>query len=166
MSFNEVDGLIVAEFESLDPVSGWTEKADRPVFSGTSFFEWTYSDRFSSPGSGLLEYLIKINSPGTYRFQWRCKVGHGTSSTDANDSWLRMPDASRFYAVKSSNKDTVRPKGICTDDCPAGAGTQGWFKLYSSGTTNWTWTSRTSDSDPHVIYAEFDSATQSFKRWK
>lgn len=116
--FNEVDGIIVAEIESL----------------------------------------VKINSPGTYRFQWHCKVGQGTSNTESNDSWLRIPDASQFYAVKGSNNDTVRPKGICTTDCPEGAGAKGWFKVYSSGTTNWTWSSRTSDNDPHLIYADFDTA--------
>jgi hypothetical protein len=130
--FNEVEGIIVAEIESLDPSSGWTEKTDRPGFSGSSFMEWTASDQFNNPGLGLMEYLIKINSPGTYRFQWHCKVGHGTSTTEANDSWLRIPDASLFYAVKSANNDTVRPHGICTDDCPEGAGSKGWFKVYQS----------------------------------
>ncbi len=156
--FNEVEGIIVAEIESLEPSSGWTEKTDRSGFTGSSFFEWTSNNQYNNPGSGPLEYLIKINSPGTYRFQWHCKVGHGTSNTDSNDSWLRIPDASLFYAVKDANKDTVRPHGICTTDCPEGAGSKGWFKVYSSGTTGWTWSSRTSDSDAHNIYAEFDSA--------
>jgi hypothetical protein len=156
--FNEVDGIIVAEIESLDPSSGWTEKTDRPGFSGSSFMEWTANNQFNNPGLGLMEYLVKINSPGTYRFQWHCRVGQGTSNTESNDSWLRIPDASLFYAVKGSNNDTVRPKGICTTDCPEGAGAKGWFKVYSSGTTNWTWSSRTSDNDPHLIYADFDTA--------
>jgi hypothetical protein len=155
--FNEVNGLLVAEFESIDPAPGWTEKTDRAGFSGTSFFEWTSNNLFNSPGMGLNEYLIKINNPGTYRFQWRCKVGHGSDATEANDSWLRIRDARKFYAVKAANNDTVRPKGICIIDCPEGSGSSGFFKLYSSGTTNWTWTSRTSDSDPHIIYVDFDS---------
>ena len=30
--------------------------------------------------------------------------------------------------------------------------------MYSSGTTSWTWSCRTSDHDPHEIYASFDTA--------
>ena len=32
------------------------------------------------------------------------------------------------------------------------------MKIYSSGTTNWTWSARTSDHDAHEVYVTFDTA--------
>lgn len=155
--FNEVDGLVVAEIESLLPAEGWVEKSDREGFMGMSFFEWTSSDLFNTPGRGVLNYIVKINNPGVYRFEWRCKVGHGSSATEANDSWFKIPDADRFYAVEFSSNDTVRPKGVCSTDCPEGSGKDGWFKLYSTGVTTWTWSGKTYDRHPHEIHAEFNN---------
>lgn len=158
--FNEVNGLVVAEIESLKPTGSWVERADRPGFTGTSFFEWTGPDLFGEPGSGILNYIIKINTPGTYKFQWHNKVGHGSNPTEANDSWLRIPDADRFYGLpynKPNNTDTILPHGVCIDNCPHGAGKDGWFKAFTSGATAWAWGAYTSDSDAHDIYAEFDT---------
>jgi len=156
VQFIEKNGLVVMEVESVEPSSGWELRYDMPGYSGYGFFEWKGGNKFSSPGSGLLNYKVWINTPGTYRFHWRCKVGKGSDFTEHNDTWLRFPDAAGFYAVSES--DTVRPHGVCSDDCPQGAGSQGWFKVYSSGTAQWTWSSRTSDHDPHNIRADFDTA--------
>ena len=109
----------------MNPETGWTEETSVTGYTGDSYFRWTGGDNFNSPGSGTLTYKIKINTPGTYRFQWRNKVGHGTNSTEANDSWLKIPDADDFYGVQGS--DIVHPKGECTTDCPEGAGSGGWF---------------------------------------
>ncbi|NBC83474.1 MAG: T9SS type A sorting domain-containing protein [Bacteroidetes bacterium] len=106
----------------------------------------------------MLEYKIKINKPGSYRFNWHSKVGAGNESTEHNDSWLRIPDGSDFYAVKSNTTDTLRPKGICSDNCPEGSGKDGWFKVYLSATTGWTWSTKTSDNNGYYIYADFDTA--------
>ncbi len=154
----ENNGLVVVEIESEEPETGWTFNNNLNGYSDLGHFEWTSSNKFNNPGNGKLTYKIKINTPGTYEFYWHCKTGKGSDPTEHNDSWLRIPDASDFYAVKSSNNDTVRPKGVCTDDCPNGAGSDGWFKVYSSGTLNWTWTGRTSDHDPHQVKANFDTA--------
>lgn len=157
--FNEVNGLVIAEIESLPPAEGWVEKTDKVGFTGTSFFEWTSDNKFNAPGNGLMNYTVKINSPGTYRFQWHCKVGHGSKTTESNDSWLRIPEAAKFYAIKNTpGADTVYPKGVCTANCPEGSGKDGWFKAYSSTTTNWTWNTFTFDGNSHEIYARFDKA--------
>ena len=39
----------------------------------------------------------------------------------------------------------------------AGAGADGWFKVYSSGANSWSWSTSTSDNDAHQIYARFDA---------
>ena len=155
--FNEVDGLVVVEMESINPTGNWIEKTDRDGFAGTSFFEWGGPDLFVEPGSGLLNYIVKINTPGQYRFQWHSKVGHGSVTTEANDSWLRIPDAKKFYSLKTINsQDTVYPRGVCTTHCPEGAGKNGWFKVYCPGTFEWTWSTVTYDRNSHLIFADFD----------
>ena len=158
--FLENNGLLVAEMEEGKIASSWIFRNDISGHTGEGFLEWKGGDNFGSPGSGLIEFKIRINNPGTYQFKWHSKVGSGSKPTEHNDSWLRIPDASDFYGFKSSTNSTVRPKGVCTSgvDCPAGAGADGWFKLFLSGTTNWTWSTLTSDFDGHDIFAKFDTA--------
>lgn len=154
--FNEDTGLVVVEVESVSDIKGWKLKEATINDREIEYLVWEGNQYLGSPGNQLLEYRIKINTPGTYRFIWNCKVGHGTSNTEHNDSWLRIPDAADYYGEKPG--DIVHPHGICTNDCPNGAGSAGWFKIYSSGTTDWTWSTRTSDHDAHQIYARFDTA--------
>ncbi len=152
--FIEKNSRVIVEMESAFNLSGWAQ--GDTIVSGQviKYLNWNGTDFFKTPGNQLLEYKIRINTPGTYRFTWHCKVGEGESNTEHNDSWLRIPDASDFYGEKDGH--TVHPKGICSSDCPNGAGSGGWFKIYSSGTTDWTWSARTSDNDAHLIYARFD----------
>jgi hypothetical protein len=154
--FEEVNGLVVVEIESVSPASGWVKKTNAVGYTGSGYYSWEGGDNFNSPGSGILEYKVKIKTPGTYRFQWYNKVGLGTNSTEHNDSWLKIPDASDFYAKKGTS--IKHPKGVCTSDCPAGAGANGWFKVYLSGTVSWTWSSMTNDNDPYEIFADFNTA--------
>lgn len=154
----ENKGLVVVEVESeYTPDQGWTMRTDLPGYYGMAFLEWKGGDHFSKPGEGIMEYNLKIENPGVYHFYWRCKVGKGTDNTEHNDSWLRIPGAADFYAVHPEKGDTVRPHGVCTDDCPKGAGAEGWFKVFSSGTTGWTWTGRTSDHAGNQIMCHFDA---------
>jgi len=69
---------------------------------------------------------------------------------------LRFPDADDFFGQKGSSK--VYPKGSGKTPNPAGASSDGWFKVYLGGTTNWTWASSTSDNNAHKIYVKFNSA--------
>lgn len=154
--FVEKDGMIVAEIESAPIAGSWQKRTDVAGYTGVGFYAWNGSNQYNNPGNGLLEYKIQVNTPGVYRFQWRSKVGIGNNSTEHNDSWLKIPDADDFYGEKGSH--IVRPKGVCTNDCPKGTSKDGWFKIYSSGTTDWTWSTRTSDHDAHNIYARFDKA--------
>ena len=41
--------------------------------------------------------------------------------------------------------------------CPNGSTADGWLKVYSSGATEWKWSTRTSDNDAHDIYIEIDA---------
>ncbi len=157
--FEEQDGLVVVEVESVAAASGWTEGSSVSGFTGDSYYEWTGGDRFNNPGNGIQEYEIKINNPGTYHFRWHNKIMHGSNTTESNDSWLRIPDADDFFAKNGSS--IKYPNGgmfVQSSTIVNGASSDGWMKVYCSGTTSWTWSARTSDSDAHEIYATFNSA--------
>lgn len=155
--FVERENIIVVEVESVAAAAGWLREASVPGFSGDSYFRWNGANAFNTPGNGLTEYKIYINNPGTYHFRWRSKIMHGAEPTESNDTWLRIPDADDFFA---KNGGSVKyPKGgmfVQSDVIVNGSSSGGWMKVYSSGTTQWTWSARTSDHDPHEIYATFN----------
>ncbi len=163
--YEENNSIVVVEVESAPIITGWSSGNTTVEGKEITYYFNHVQDYFSTPGNHTLEYKVKINNTGTYRFQWHCKVGEGTSATEANDSWLKIPDADDFYAEKMPGStigdepigNIVHPKGVCTDDCPEGAGKLGWFKVYSNGTTDWSWRSSTYDRDPHAIFAKFNS---------
>ena len=155
--FEEKNGLLVVEIESVPLKSGWKKETNANGFTGNAYYRWDGGNKLTEPGNGTLEYKIKINTPGIYRFQMHMKVGSGSSNTDSNDSWLKIPDADDFFG-EHNNGSIVRPHGVCTDDCPNGQGKEGWFKMYSAGTTDWTWKTLTSDRSGHKIYADFSKA--------
>ena len=134
----------------------WNIKTSFSDFTGNAYISWDGNNSLNNPGNGTISTIIKINTPGTHRFRWRSRIGNGTNSTEHNDIWLRFPDASDFYAEKNGN--CIYPKGSGKTPTPNGSGADGWFKVYLSGSTNWTWSTRTSDNDAHNIYVEFDTA--------
>jgi hypothetical protein len=155
--YEEVGGMVIMEAENLQVAgTNWKVQTNVAGFTGNAYINWTGSNSFGNPGNGLITTKINIKTPGKYRFQWRSKVGLGTNSTEHNDSWLRFPDAAAFYGQKG-NGSKVYPRGTGLSPNPNGSSKDGWFKIYLSGSTNWTWVSKTSDNDGHDIYVEFDS---------
>ncbi|WP_339901197.1 hypothetical protein [uncultured Cyclobacterium sp.] len=150
--FNEQKSLLVIEVESAAGIEDWMRDSSS-VEDGKIHFMYSNTEHFKDPGNKTLRYPVKINNPGLYKIIWHSKVGMGTSSTDNNDTWLRVVGASDFFGKKENH--IVRPHGKCKDDCPEGAGKEGWFKVYSHGTTDWTWRTKTSDNDPHEIFVRF-----------
>lgn len=155
--FVERENIIVVEVESVAAGAGWSREASVSGFSGDSYYRWNGANAFNSPGNGLTEYKFYISNPGTYHFRWRSKIMHGTDPTESNDTWLRIPDADDFFAKNGSS--IKYPKGgmfVQSDVIVNGSSSGGWMKVYSSGTTQWTWSARTSDNDAHEIYATFN----------
>ncbi len=154
--FEETNGLIVIEMENLD-ISGtdWSVETATPGYTGTGYLEWKGTNYFGTPGNGLIEVPLTINTPGTYRFQWRNRVGFGTVSSEHNDSWLKFPDADDFFGEKPGS--IVYPKGSGKFPVPLGAGALGWFKTWAAGALNWSWSTITSDGDGHNIFVTFNS---------
>lgn len=152
-TFEEKNGSLVFEAEDLDLKDGWKKQTRVSGFKGSGYINWTGEDQFRTPDKGILSAKIKINTPGKYLFKWISKVGKGDEKTEHNDSWLKFPDASAFYAEKPGSK--IYPIGSGKTPNPAGAGGKGFFKVYINGTLDWTNRASTSDKDGHAIFVEF-----------
>lgn len=155
--FEEQNGLLVIEMESAKLHSNWKMDTTAANFTGDGYIFWDGNQYFSSIPDRKLYYNIKINTPGTYKFSWRMRVGKGTETTEHNDTWLKI-EADDFYARTAGS--TLRPKPQCQNDpnakCPNGSSLQGFFKVYGN-TTTFRWAAGTSDHDPHFIFATFDN---------
>ena len=161
-TFIEEDGLIVIETESLELPQGWTLKDDDND-AIDSYIEWTNNNTLQTPGNGLITAKVFINAPGTYQFAWRNSIRDGDEPTESNDSFLKIL-ADNFYGFRSGDGSIVCPvdkpdSNRCDGRDPEGTSKDGWFKVYRSGgnpPNDWLWVARTSDSDAHTIYADFD----------
>ena len=154
--FQEVNGIAVIEAESVDG-PGWAQRSSQSGFTGNGYNSYEGTNYFGSPGNNVVTYTVRINTPGTYRFQWRNKIGvlaNSNPSTEHNDSWVKFPDASDFYGQRGNSR--IYPGGSGKSPTPNGASSGGWFKVYTN-TINWSWSTQTSDFDPHNVFAVFNS---------
>ena len=156
--FHEKDGLVRVDIENPSPIpNGWETDTAFAGFEGEGYLIWTEGDNFNTPGEGFMRYSIEITNPGTYQFVWRSRIGAGTSNTEHNDSWLRIPTAADFYGEKASTGERVYPKGVGKTPNPEGTSKDGWLKCYMNRLDEWFWRSSTNDGDPFNIFAQFDS---------
>ncbi len=173
--FEAVNGVIAFEAESLTLNEDWKTRTQAAGYEGAGYAVWEGSPFNNDPTHGVITVQIKIAEAGRYRFQWRSRIGMGTNTTEHNDAWVRFPDAADFYGLKGQPGAEIRryPKPICNDaaamaaitasvdvdvaDCARGSSKDGWAKIYSSGATDWKWSTFTSDNDASRVMAEFDS---------
>ncbi|MEM7655333.1 MAG: T9SS type A sorting domain-containing protein [Bacteroidota bacterium] len=153
--FLEENGLVVMEFESTTTYGSWMIDTTISGYVGDHYLHYTGPNYYNNPGNSLLTYQVEISTVGTYRFQWHSRIAQGTSNTDHNDSWLRIPDAAGFYAQKGASM--LYPHGSGMSPNPEGSGSNGWFKIYQNALGNWTWNTFTNDNNPYSIYVDFDS---------
>jgi len=157
--FEEKDGLIVIESEKLPTAEGWQLESVVTGFTGTSYMQWHGENNFNTTGQGLIAYQIRINTPGTYRIQWHCRINEGNNRTEANDAWLRLANATDFYAIpKNANSPKYYPHGSGKSPNPGGSGKDGWFKVYTTIVGDWTWRTFTNDDVNCNIFADFAAA--------
>ncbi|MGM8228672.1 carbohydrate-binding protein [Cellvibrio sp. ARAG 10.3] len=160
LAFTEQNGLLVVELESTSYSNSWLLESGNGSFNG-NFLTWKGNDSFGTPGMGTISIPVKINNPGRYKFNMRSIIRHGTSTTEANDSWLKI-NADKFYGFKNGHivcpRNTVAES--CNGDVPKGSSSNGWFKVYRSGSpaNSFLWSALTSDNDGHNIFAEFNQA--------
>lgn len=114
--WEEINGFVVIEMESVPALSGeWefrTNASGRFAdYTGVGYLFFngpSVGNRVRLDGDGgLLEYPVKINTPGVYRFEWYNLVGKGTNNTESNDSWIKVAGipAANFYAIDQDNPD-------------------------------------------------------------
>jgi len=124
--FLENEGTVVMEVESRTPGDGWSVKTEIDGYLGSSYFEWTGPNHFNagSAGNGTVVYSFRILTPGNYQMRWRNRIAEGTSSTESNDSWLRLATGQNIADEQALN---------------------GWTKVYMNRKNTWSWDSRTVD---------------------
>ena len=155
--FVESDGVVMVEMENAVYAEDWELQTSTFDYSGEGYLVWTGSQSLGNPGNGLIEFKLRIDTPGTYKFLWSSAVTIGDNGTEHNDTWVRFNDASDFYGQKGES--IVYPKGIGKTPNPNGSSADGWFKIYRSGNDlGFKWQARTSDNDAHDIFVTFDTA--------
>lgn len=132
--FVEENGLVVAEVESANPIGKWQKATTISGFSGTAYLIGT-ADNFGLGGKEILSYKFSITTPGIYQIQVRSKIGQGTSTTDFNDSWIRLIGGDTKPITPVANDNMV---------------SNYWYKYYQNK-SSWTWQTSNKDNDPHSI---------------
>lgn len=167
--FQTVSKMAVFEMESLPLTEDWKIGRQVSGASGGAYIFWDGPSYNNDPTHGVIRFTVLIKEAGRYRLWLRNRIGAGTNPTEHNDIWARFPDARDYYGVKISNGQETRryPKPKCEDDnflritkerfqiaearCANGSTRDGWMKVYSSGATDWKWSSFTSDNDAHQV---------------
>ena len=158
--FEEQDGFLQIEAEDLTLTESWTKGSAINDASGGEYIYWTGGQYFANTSNGHIDVEITINTPGIYHFIWRVAIAKGTSTTEHNDSWLKV-NADDFYGFRSATNSYVHPRPLCQSSlykCPEGNSKDGFFKLFGGGVNSFRWKAMTSDSDDHKIYVQFNEA--------
>ena len=102
--FTDSAGIVVIDLELIMPGDQWVIAKSESGYIGEHYFRYLGPNDFNSPGArGIINIPIKIDQTGDYHFRWHSKITFGNEATEHNDSWLRFPDASDFYAKKGGN---------------------------------------------------------------
>lgn len=149
----EKKGIVVMQAENLNYSGAWKKHKKVSGSTGSGYIVWTGRESFKQPDGGKISVKIKINSPGTYQFQYRSKVGKGSRPTEHNDTWVRFPNAHDFWG--QSGKKKVYPSGSGKKPIVEGASKNGWFKVFITGTTKWTWNTKVHDFHGWNLYVKF-----------
>ncbi len=155
----EKDGLLSVEMESVRLSDGWIMGSETDSLGkSVDFIYWGGEQYFNETGHGILEIPIYINSAGTYRIDWRMKVGKGEDVTQHNDYWLKM-DGAQIYA-QNHKGHKVFPRPACQYvegyDCPNGSSDDGFFKVYGQK-SHFGWHAHTSDHNGHELYVDIET---------
>lgn len=161
LPFEEKDGVLTIEMESgVINDNRWQIGTETISGEEITYLYWTGAESFNALSGAPIVYNIKINTPGTYRFAWRMRVGLGTSKGEHNDAWLKV-DGEDFYGIKNGAK--VYPKPLCNSDpnltCAAGSSTQNFIKAFGNR-LDWGFVTNTNDGDSHRVWVTFNEAKE------
>ncbi|PQJ72672.1 hypothetical protein BTO14_05105 [Polaribacter butkevichii] len=159
LPFEEKDGLLTIEMESgIIKDNRWKIGTETINNEEIKYLHWTGAESFNALSGAPIEYKIKINTPGTYRFAWRMRVGKGTSKGEHNDAWLKI-DAEDFYGIKNGAK--VYPKPYCNSStdltCAAGTSVNNYIKAFGNR-LDYGFVTNTNDHVAHRVFVTFNEA--------
>jgi rhamnogalacturonyl hydrolase YesR len=140
----ESDGLVVIEAESQPPGSRFDFETRVPGFKGSGYFRGNL-DILNLGGFAKVSYPFFINEGGTYQFAFRSRIGRGDSSTDANDSFIRLVDSA------GNPVQPVPNQNVTTSDS--------WYKVYMNVNGSWSHQASNKDQDPHSLSWNLESGT-------
>lgn len=186
--------IVIVEFEHIpnrDQLNGWEfrtdvlkqqDSSDFPTsYSGEGYLYYNGDTKYRDGGYNVIEYKIRIDEPGAYRFIYASAIGifatEKSPSTEHNDAWVKFPDADAFYGYKQADNTIAIPNDIglsspdpndailkaefpeATYKFPDGSNEKnaGYFKVYMNQLDDWWYEGSTSDSDAHEVFVRFDN---------
>ncbi|MEM0964580.1 MAG: hypothetical protein AAGJ81_00330 [Verrucomicrobiota bacterium] len=90
--FQEVDGRIVIEAESVPLTDTWVVDSTEPGYSGEGYIRWmpSWIGKISHQHEGVLIYKLRITNPGTYRLALKSSHRGAPERDKWNDCWTVM----------------------------------------------------------------------------
>jgi hypothetical protein len=90
--FQEVDGRIVIEAESVPLTDDWVIESSEPGYSGTGYIRWmpSWIGKISHQHEGVIVYKLRITNPGKYRMAMRSSHKGAPERDKWNDCWTLM----------------------------------------------------------------------------
>lgn len=89
--FEEKNGIVVFEAESIALSEGWSLENTIQGYSGGGYITWTDPNIIEKNGQGLLSYPFKIINPGIYTLKMR-NYHSCEDFTECNDVFVKMDD--------------------------------------------------------------------------
>mgnify|MGYP005841540609 CR=1 FL=1 len=132
----EADGLLVMEVESQDPGARFDFERSESGYKGMGYFRGNLGP-FNVGGLSEITYPFLIEEGGTYQFAFRSRIGRGTSTTEANSSFIRLVDA------EGNPLEPVPNENVVTSDS--------WYKLYLNVNGSWSHEASNNENDPHSL---------------
>ncbi|WP_419194071.1 hypothetical protein [Novipirellula herctigrandis] len=90
--FEEVDGKLVIEAESVPLTDNWMLESTESNFSGSGYIRWmpSWVNKISHQHEGVLIYKLRIKNPGKYRMALRSSHKGAPERDKWNDCWTLM----------------------------------------------------------------------------
>ena len=90
--FQEKDGLVVIEAESVELVQNWVQESSEAGHVGNGYIRWNGENYFNDKTQGILSYKINITNPGVYNMRLRMSHQGAPAGDQENDCWTAMDD--------------------------------------------------------------------------
>ncbi|MEM9252820.1 MAG: PEP-CTERM sorting domain-containing protein [Planctomycetota bacterium] len=135
-TYQEADGIVAIEAESASSIPAqWQVESSVAGYSGSGYLRALQS---SGPGVGVISYDFKINTTSDFQFAFRNRIGQGSSTTDHNDTWVRLTDDEGNGLAPIPNDNVV-------------TGSNQWYKVYMNVLGSWTHNASNKDFDPNSL---------------